>query len=184
MKKTVVLILMGLGISMGLMAQKGKPELVKPDLPVNKETGLISYYGVVELPASKGDDLYRKALMWANSYYKNPADVIRERDSVAYKIVCKARYRITNEPDKDGVSTPAGDVMYTLTIEMKDGKFRYEMTRFNWQQKSAYPIERWRDQQGSVFSWYLKQTDEKATEVVHSLKKAMLSDEKKGSTDW
>lgn len=184
MKGTLVLIAFSLVWSTGLMAQKGKPEPVKPDLPVNKETGFISYNGVVEIPAIGADSLYRKALLWANRYFKNPADVIRERDSVNHKVVCKARYRITNEADKDGVMTPAGDVMYTLTIETKDGKFRYEMTRFNWQQKSAYPIERWRDQQGSVYSWYLKQTDEKATEVVHSLKKAMLAEEKKSSSDW
>ena len=85
------------------------------------------------------------------------------------KLLIKARYKIYNEADKKGVITAAGDVMYSLTINIKDGKYRYEITKINWQQTSMFPIERWKDTASSSFNsaypYYLKQTDEKIKEM-------------------
>jgi len=78
--------------------------------------------------------------------------------------------------------------MYTLTVEFKDNAWRYEITNMNWQQTSAFPIERWMDTTSPSFSpnypYYLTQTDEELKKVESSLKKAMASDLKTIKYDW
>jgi len=152
------------------LAQKEKAPVIIPDLPVDMETGLYSYSAVIEVHGANKEEIYKRAFNWANSYYKNPADVIREKDPVAGKLLIKARYRINNEPDKKGVVTQAGDVMYTLTMNFKDGRYKYEITKINWQQTSYYPIERWKDQSApsykAAFPYYLKQSDESIKALI------------------
>lgn len=188
MKKLVLIIVGVLLTTQVLIAQKKKEPVVIPDLPTNSETGLFSYSEVVEVPSVSKAELYKRALAWANTYFKNPTDVIREKNEETGEILCKARFRIMNEAGKDGVATNAGDVMYSLAISLKDGKYKYELTKFNWQQKSAFPIERWKDINSPSFipayAYYLKQADDKAKEITSSLKKGMLATEKKANTDW
>lgn len=187
MKLSTVVVLF-IAFSFPALAQKGKKEIVMPELPKNEATGLISYSGKAEATATPKSALYDRALAWANGFYKNPAEVIREKDPEKGKIVIKGRYRIANEPDKKGVVTQAGNVMYTLTIEFKDNAWRYEITSMNWQQTSAFPIERWTDTGSPSFSpnypYYLTQTDEELKKVEGSLKKAMASDSKVNKDDW
>ncbi|MBK8416247.1 MAG: DUF4468 domain-containing protein [Bacteroidetes bacterium] len=188
MKKTVLFVVGMLLTTHIVFAQKKKEPLVIPDLPTNTETGLFNYSEVIEVPSVTKAELYKRALAWANTYFKNPTDVIREKNEETGVILCKARFRIMNEADKDGVATNAGDVMYGLTISLKEGKYKYELTKFNWQQKSAFPIERWKDINSPSFipayAYYLKQADDKAKEITASLKKGMLTTEKKANTDW
>jgi hypothetical protein len=169
-------------------AQKNKPIALPPAMPVDSVTRLITYSEVVQVPGMKPVDLYNRALSWAQTYYKNPADVIREKNPAEGKLLIKARYKIYNEPDKEGTVTNAGDVMYTLTIWFKDGRYKYEMTRFNWQQLSSFPAERWTDSSSSsyvpAYAHYLKQTDEKTKEILSLLRKKMSEDDAKPANDW
>ncbi len=187
MKLTSGLILL-IVLSLPSFAQKGKKEIVMPAMPKNETTGLISYSGREEAATTAKSVLYERALAWANGFYKNPAEVIREKDPEKGKILIKGRYRIVNEPDKKGVVTQAGNVMYTLTVEFKDNAWRYEITNMNWQQTSAFPIERWMDTTSPSFSpnypYYLTQTDEELKKVESSLKKAMKADSKVNKDDW
>jgi len=169
-------------------AQKSKEEPVQVVIPKDKETGLYSYSGIVDVSGASKDELYNRAISWVQSYYKNPADVLREKDPASGKVVIKARFKIFNPADKKGLATDAGDVMYTLTIEFKDGKYRYELTRFTWMLTSAFAAERWVDKSSSSykseFDHYLTQTDSKASEVLLALKKVMTTSPGKKNEDW
>ncbi|HKR04873.1 MAG TPA: DUF4468 domain-containing protein, partial [Bacteroidia bacterium] len=114
-------------------------------MPVNTETKLISYNKVVPVDSIDKNELYQRALNWANTFYKNPTDVIREKDPAAGKIVCKHRFKITNPPRKDGFVKDAGLVIYTLSLQFKDGRYKYDLTEINWKTISYYPIEKWMD---------------------------------------
>jgi hypothetical protein len=157
-------------------------------MPINESTKLISYSGKHKIAESYKELLYNKALDWANTYYKNPTDVIREKNPDKGTIVIKARFRISNEPDKDGTVTAAGNVMYTMTIEFKDNKNRYEITALNWQQTTAFPIERWMDTTAPTFTasyvHYLNQTREAITGVESSFNNAMGTHAIPASDDW
>jgi hypothetical protein len=188
MKKIIMSCLCICALAVTSMAQKNKEPIMIPSLPVDNETGLYSYVKVVEVPNTSKDELYNRAFAWANLYYKNPGDVIREKDPANGKMVIKARFKIFNEPDKKGVTTAAGDVMYTLNLGFKEGKFRYEVTKINWQQLSYYPIERWKDTTVTSFrpeyAYYLKLTDEKINEVTKDLEKKVTAPPKVKKEDW
>ncbi len=157
--------------------------------PMNAETKLISYSKVVPADSVDKNELYNRALNWANTNYKNPTDVIREKDAAAGKIVCKHRFKITNPPNKDGFEKDAGLVMYTLTIQVKEGRYKYDLTDINWKQLSYYAIERWMDEKAAgyekEYDYYLKQTDTTVKKVIADLEKAMtISTRKVKKDDW
>lgn len=158
-------------------------------LPLNSETKLISYSKVVQADSIDKKELYMRAFTWANTFYKNPADVIREKDAAAGKIVCKARYKITNPPNKDGFEKDAGDVMYTLTIQIKEGRYKYELSQINWKQISYFPAERWMDTKApgyvKEYDYYLKKTDETVKKVIADFENGMtVSTKKVKKEDW
>jgi hypothetical protein len=189
-KNGIYFIFLILFLSNTSQAQKNKDQekLPPPVLPMDKETGLISYTKVVEVQGVSKKELYNRALSWAKGFYKNPTDVIRERDTTEGKIICKARFKIYSEPDKKGFTADHGDVMYTLTMRFREGRYRYEITKVNWQQISYYAAERWQDVNSQtydpVFAHYLRQTDEKLKEVVASLEKSIATAPKVKKDDW
>lgn len=145
-------------------------------MPIDETSKLITYSKVNEVAGQSKDVLFDRALEWATGYYKNPTDVIREKDKEGGKMVCKARYKISNPPDKKGVSTDAGLVQYTLNIQFKEGRYKYELTEINWKQISYYPAEKWMDTANAYykpeFEFYLQQVDQQSKEILKSLEKA------------
>ncbi len=184
-KHNLISTLTGVILPLFLSAQEQQQS---PQLPVDDKTGKISYIKVNEVSGATTAVLYQRALNWAMSFYKNPGDVIRERDSVAGKIVCKARFKIMNTPDKKGFATDAGNVMYTLTLQSKDGRYRYELTDFNWKQQSYYACEKWMDKSKPSytpeFSHYLQQLNTTSQEALKSLEKAMSTAAETKADDW
>jgi Domain of unknown function (DUF4468) with TBP-like fold len=181
MKKNFLIILSFLAVSFSANAQN--------PLPVDDETKLITYKKVTEVAATSKTELYNRAFAWANVYYKNPANVIREKNAEEGKLVLKARYKIYNEPDKKTkVATDAGDVQYTLTLECKEGKYRYVLNNIGWQQISAFPAEKWMDTKNQYYTkawdYYLKQTDENVKKILADLEKAMLTAPKVKKDEW
>ncbi|MFM7727883.1 MAG: hypothetical protein ACKO7B_14365, partial [Flavobacteriales bacterium] len=85
--------------------------------------------------------------------------------------------------------TDAGVVQYTITVAAKAGRFRYELSSFNWKQNSYFPCERWMDR--SSASWvpayygYLSQIDSTAKKIVEELNKALsVAQPVKNRDDW
>lgn len=156
---------------------KAQNTSVAPKMPLDEKTKLITYTKVKEITGVSKEDLYKRALSWANTYFKNPADVIREQDIEQGKIVCKARFKVMNLPDKKGFSTEGGVVQYTLNLQFKDGRYKYDFTEFNWKQPSYYPAEKWLDTTNAYykpeFDFYLKQVDDTAKEIIKDLDKGM-----------
>lgn len=158
--------------SLSAVAQKQAP-VTPVSLPVDSITKLITYEKVVEVKGLSADELYSRIYEWFKTYYKNPTEVIRENDSTKFKIVGKPRYRMSNPPDKDGTKTDGGTVQYTITVGAREGRFRYELTSFNWKQLSNYPCERWTDASAPgyipIYNDYLIQLDKTANDVIKAL---------------
>ncbi len=163
-------------------------QTTKPDLPIDESTKLITYTKVIDVKGASKDSLYNKALKWCNEFYKNPVDVIREKEMEAGKILCKARYKVMNPPDKNGLSTEGGVVEYTLILQFREGRYKYVMTEFNWKQTSYYPIERWLDFNSASykteFSVYLNQVSDKSKEILSALENNMFSKGVVKKDDW
>ncbi len=163
----------------------------RPFCPIDNETKKITYDKIVTITdpkESRKDQLFNKAIAWAQSFYKNPTDVIREKNADAGKIVCKARFKIMNKPDRSGFASDAGVVQYTLTLLVKDGKYRCQLTDFNWKQLSYYPIERWLDSSSPSytpsFAYYLIQVNDYAYRLIDELERFMTAKKKEKKDDW
>lgn len=151
-------------------------------IPVDDETKLITYTGVVEVPKTTADTLYARLEKWFRKYYKNPTEVIKNRDAAKRSIEGQHRIKITKPegPAKKGqepVMVDAGMVLYNITVTCREERFRYEITRFVWKQTTAFPAERWMDTEAKSYdpnyAGYLKQIDKFANELIADLEEFM-----------
>lgn len=172
-----------------LSAQKNKnaETFTVPETPVNQDTKLITYTKVLELQGTK-DDLYKKALSWFNTYYKNPKDVLKEQNEADCKILGKHRFNFNNPPDKKGSTAYAGILQYSIYVFAKEGKVKYEIKDFNYKDVSYHPIEYWLDKSSPKYSakcdYYLLELDTKIKEVIADFEKFMNAKEQKSDDNW
>jgi hypothetical protein len=121
------------------LAQKNA--VTKPDMPMDEDTKIVTYKGVVELSGVTRSELYKRAYNFFKSYYaKYTANTITVNDSVNGRLEAKAQFP-TYKTLKNGVKTSADLVQYTFTIDVKDGKYRYTITKINIKAASYKPIE-------------------------------------------
>ena len=178
-KLTLLLALLSFGIHSVSFAQSSK-------LPVDEETGKITYKEVVKVEGSK-EDLFNRSISWINSFYKNPLDVTRERNFANGVVKGLHRIKIKNT-DKDGNKTDAGTVQYEFTLQFKEGRYRYVLTDFVLKRGSKIPVEKWLNkkdpQYNSNWQSYLKQIDDFAQKWIESLKEGMQPPAEKVEEDW
>jgi len=174
--KNVLIILLGLFVFSNVNAQ---------DLPIDKDTKLITYTEVVD-QAGSADELYKKAYRWFFSYYKNPHNVVKE--SANNKIVAHPRFKILNPKNKKGVATMGGIVTYSFTVVFKDGRYKYKITNIQWKQTSKYPIERWNDKAAKSYkeeyAFYLEQVNSEINKVLSEMKASISKSSEKESDNW
>jgi hypothetical protein len=103
-------------------AQQVKVSSKTLELPVDSETHLVAYTGVVEVPSATQAQLYARATAWVAQYY--PAATTAVQNKEAGKVIVQ------------GVAHPhapagfASSVTYTLSLYVKDGKYKYDFTNF------------------------------------------------------
>ena len=172
-------------ISFNSSAQKKGEEIIAPEMPINESTSKISYTNVVETPGDAKSQK-EKSYKWVSSYYKNSSSIIKS--NTEKEIIAHPRFRILNPKSKKGVQTTAGIVEYFVKIYFKDGKYKYELTDFNWKQTSKFPIEKWMDKESATYkkayAFYLQQVDEYAKKTIASLEKAMSAKTEAQKDDW
>jgi hypothetical protein len=143
-------------------------------VPVDPDTKLITYKEVVTVPGNPSE-LFNRAIEWVNKQYKNPTDATKVRNPATGLIEIIHRIELTK--DEKGVMRPAGIVDYSLKIEMKEGRYRYTITNFNYKDVSRQPIEIWLNKNDKAYipAWdnYLKQVDDASRKLIESLNKGM-----------
>ncbi len=187
MKKYFFTLVLSLLVSVVFAQGKNQVDLTPPQMPVDKTTNLITYTGVVQQQGTP-EELYNKALAWAKSYFKNAERVIKAKDTVNYNIMLHPLFKILNPPDKDGVQTMGGIVSYIVTLEFREGRYKYTVDKFAWKQPSFYPCEKWMDTTAGTyekrFGFFLQQLDENAKKVVADFKKSMGTTAIKEDNNW
>jgi hypothetical protein len=114
-------------------------------LPVDPQTHLITYQGVVEVPGVSKADLYTRAYTWVANAYHSANSVIQMQDKEAGQLVAKGLTRITVR--SLGMNVDGGVIRHTLTIYVKDGRYKYVLTNlthedFRAKGTSIGPLER------------------------------------------
>jgi len=155
------------------------------NFPIDTETKLINYNAVEEADGN-ADAIYKKAHDWFFTYYKNPHNVVKKSEN--NHIEARARFKILNPADKKGVQTMGGIVLYSFTVDFKDGRYRYEITNITWKQNSKYPIERWMDKEAKSYQekyeFYLTQVDKEINKTIEGLNQALKQKKKETNHDW
>lgn len=91
------------------------------NLPIDSETHLITYTEVVTVNGDK-DELYSKAREWFAKTYNSSMKVIQmdSKDKIVGKALMHVYYH----------GGGYGYINYTISIYLKDGKYKYEITNF------------------------------------------------------
>jgi hypothetical protein len=134
-----LLFLAGLFTVGQAVAQKAP---VKPEMPKDDEN-LVNYKGVMDVPGASKSELYKRATIFFNTYFPSKA-VVQNADSVAGHIEGKAKFDVQKE--QKGVKSLNERVQYTVILDVKDDKYRYQITKINLQAPSYKPIEKYLDE--------------------------------------
>ena len=179
MKNTFILAF--LAITLHMQAQ-----VSLPNIPTDRESKLITYSDVVNQTGVDASELFKRANEWYSKFYNNPTEKLRKKDEENKSLELFVRFKLFNI-DKKGVKTDSGELMqYTLNIACKDGKYRYEFTKFNLKAASYKPAEPLLDKNSPSAdrnAIWLKQVDEEIKKVIDDLEKGMIAAPKK-KDDW
>ncbi|MGI4865458.1 MAG: DUF4468 domain-containing protein [Janthinobacterium lividum] len=104
------------------------PDDVNPP-PIDAQTQLITYQGVVEVPGVSKADLYSRAAAWAAKVYGVVGTAVQQ-DPQTGELVANGLRPAVTRAIYDGVlrTSYAGVVRHTLTIYVKDGRYKYILT--------------------------------------------------------
>ncbi len=158
-----------------------------PNIPVDRETKLITYSDVVNQTGVTAKDLFTRANGWYMKFFNNPTEKLRKKDEENNSLELFVRFKLYNV-DKKGVKTDSGELMqYTLNITCKEGRYRYELTKFNQKAASHKPSEPLLDKadvNAERNAVWLKQVDEEVKKTINDLEKAMATSGDKKKDDW
>lgn len=119
--------------------------------------GPLQFQGVVMVEGATRDQLYDAAVLWFGRTFQSSKDVLQVQSRESGTLIGKALF--TYEPvvfaGKNGIR---GVVRYTVTIEMKDGRYRYTIDNFIHEGNPTNV--------GGQFSVGLLTTDEKCPRAV------------------
>lgn len=98
-------------------------EALNTPLPVDATTKLLTLTEVVEVPGATQAQLYSRAYEWVAKAYNSANAVVQMHDKESGKIIGKGVTRVLTRG-----GTELGYVRHTLSIYVKDGKYKYELT--------------------------------------------------------
>ncbi len=171
--KKIILISLFFVLPSLVFAQKNKP--VAPVLPMDTETNMVSYSAVVDATGETQKEMYARAIKWVKEFYPIPSSVFQVQDSVNMKIVCKGKFD-AKRTLKNGTQQTAERIIYTLTIQFKEGRYKYEITKVLIQGATSVPVEKYFDENDPAAEDHfatLTSVDEHLTNIANSLKTRM-----------
>ncbi|MFN7967620.1 MAG: DUF4468 domain-containing protein [Acidobacteriota bacterium] len=151
----------------------------EPAPPTDKATGRFLYQGVVDLNGVTATDLQARARAWVATVYRSGRDVVQLDDTQAGRIIAKGNFTIP-------WLTETARVHHTLTIEFKDGRYRYTLTDFLFQGSQwpePVPLE---DKKGQDFGWgkVMSRVAARAESLLSDFKAAMTRTSLVGDDKW
>ena len=125
--------------------------------PEKSAPGPLQFQEVVQVEGATRDQLYDAAVLWFGRTFQSSKDVLQVQSRESGTLIGKALFAY--EPVIFMASSGIrGVVRYTITIEMKDGRYRYTIDNFIHEGNPANV--------GGQFSFGLLTTDEKCPRPV------------------
>jgi len=97
-----------------------------PNLPIDKETGKITYTEVVNVDNTNKDELLKRAKLWMAKTFVSSKTVIDLIDAENGIIISKPTIEVYWE--YTGSTYEGGYIHYTFSIFIKEGRYKYEIT--------------------------------------------------------
>jgi hypothetical protein len=190
--KKVFLITILIFISVASIAQSNH-NYEYHQLMLPKENGRIIYKEVVDAPNRTQDQLYTSARLWFLDSFKSSKDVIQYEERESGIIAGNGNTSLY-------ISTMVGAVenklFFSVRIEVKDEKFRYQISDLFIQHdlnSPKMPVERWLSAESMYkkngkpkelyFQWY-DQYEAEIIAIEESIVKTLKNPSSKQSTDW
>lgn len=152
-------------------------------LPVNG-SGKIEYSAVIQADSTTAPQLFSNAKQYFATAFVSAKDVTQLADQDARTIVIK--YMIPVSWKSFGI-TQSGFVRPTLTIQMKDGKYRYSFTDFLWDYQAGtmgkHYTEPLESKPGAVNAKQWESIKEQTDQAIHSFINQMTA-ALKTKSDW
>jgi hypothetical protein len=150
--------------------------------PRDATTGLIDYTEVVTVENASQAELYKRGKIWLASAFKSAKDVVQAEDKDAGFIIAKGVSQIVIK--SVGMGTPQ-NLFYTLKINYKDGRYKYELTEFyiTSQSGGSLPIERFVFPEYKAFAKINAQYGPQVADVAQRIIEGLKAGEAK-STDF
>jgi hypothetical protein len=151
----------------------GSSKAPAPDLRMPKDdSGRYILQDVVQAEGISAEELFARARAWVAQTYRSANDVVQLEDKATGRLVAKGFDHL------EGMLYSA-DVWHTLTIEIKEGRWRYTMTNFDARgPQFDMPLEKY-----SIGKMHEKAATS-ARAVVEDLKTAMQKPTPAASADW
>lgn len=183
MKKFLAVICM-LG-SVAVYAQKGNTE-ERPSFPIDDETKLVTYTDVIQVPGVLKDSLYNVAMEWMKEFYKSPSQAIKSQSKEDGVIEIKHQFQLTRT-DK-GQTVKAAVIEYDMTLQFRDGRFKYTVTKLRVQGPSYFGVEKWINEEqyakDESITGYLTQIEEFMNKLTGSLDSELRPAAPKKEEEW
>lgn len=172
-------------LSAGLFAQKAS-DIEIPYFPIDEETKLVTYTDVIQVPGVLKDSLYDVALAWMKIYYKSPSQVIKSQSKEEGMIDIRHQFYVTRKDKNQEVK--AGLINYYLTLQFRDGRFKYTITKVNLEGNSYFGIEKWLNEEAykkdEYVPGYLVQIDKFMMDLIASMESEVRPVAPKKEEDW
>ena len=128
MKKIKTLLLFSTLTLLTVSTAFGQKET--PKLPIDSLTSKITYSEVIYVDSlANKQELFSRAKEWFAKAYKSSTNVIQMEDKESGKIIGKALMQVYHKAF--GSNYPSGYINYTISIYIKDGRYKYEVTDFH-----------------------------------------------------
>ena len=187
MKRTTNLFLISMLTLLPVSSVFGQKET--PKLPIDSSTSKITYSEVVHVDSlANKQELFSRAREWFAKAYKSSTNVIQMEDKESGKIVGKALMQVYHKAL--GTEYQSGYINYTISIYIKDGRYKYEVTDFHHTGQLVSGGNRIPDcgacekminttdksmgvSYQKIYNYYLAQMDNNIKDLISGLKAAM-----------
>lgn len=153
-------------------------------LPIDSATGKIMFAEKIKIDSVSKDELFNRASTWFVKRFNSSKDVIQKTDKAEGVIIGKALF-MHYMTGLLGENIDAGsEIRYVLTINVKDGKYKYELTDFIYNGKfKTIELGQANTKTANATNKYWNRARQscldEANAIITSLKEAM-----KKTTDW
>ena len=111
-------------------------QVFSQELPISEKTNKITYEGVINIEGATATDLYLKANEWFAIAFNSANNVIQMQDKEAGKLIGKGA--IQARLKQYGSLKYSGLWNYTLSINTREGRYKYSFTNINHTGRDAY----------------------------------------------